>query len=89
MYTSLRSTEKYRVSSACVPEIGVDAFKSPFSSCPCVLDPQFLHGRGREEVMKFVKDLYGFGDYAAGNVVMLLGFYEEVPMDSETVSSRG
>ena len=36
-----------------------------------------------------MKGLYGFGDYAAGNVVMLLGFYEEVPMDSETVSHGG
>lgn len=39
----------------------------------------------REEVMKFVKSLHGFGDYAAGNVAMLLGFYAEVPLDSETV----
>ncbi|CAM9805815.1 unnamed protein product, partial [Hapterophycus canaliculatus] len=39
----------------------------------------------REEVLKFVKSLYGFGDYAAGNVAMLLGYYEEVPLDSETV----
>lgn len=42
----------------------------------------------REEVLKFVKSLYGFGDYAAGNVAMLLGFYEDVPMDSETVSTK-
>ncbi|CAN0501440.1 unnamed protein product, partial [Ectocarpus sp. 8 AP-2014] len=41
--------------------------------------------RHREEVLKFVKGLYGFGDYAAGNVAMLLGFYEDIPMDSETV----
>lgn len=46
-----------------------------------------FHKRGREEVLKFVKGLYGFGDYAAGNVAMLLGFYEDVPMDSETVSA--
>eukprot|EP00903_Cladosiphon_okamuranus_P016401 g15123.t1 len=51
------------------------------------VDPDWLEapGRTREEVFKFVKGLHGFGDYAAGNVVMLLGFYEEVPMDSETV----
>lgn len=39
-------------------------------------------------MLKFVKSLYGFGDYAAGNVAMLLGFYEDVPMDSETVSGE-
>ncbi|CAM9806113.1 unnamed protein product [Pylaiella littoralis] len=51
------------------------------------VDPDWLEApeRTREEVLKFVKNLYGFGDYAAGNVAMLLGFYEEVPMDSETV----
>lgn len=38
--------------------------------------------------MKFVKSLHGFGDYAAGNVAMLLGFYEEIPLDSETVGQR-
>lgn len=37
-------------------------------------------------MLKFVKNLYGFGDYAAGNVAMLLGFYNEIPLDSETVS---
>lgn len=35
-----------------------------------------------------MKGLHGFGDFAANNVAMLLGFYEEVPMDSETVSRR-
>eukprot|EP00752_Nemacystus_decipiens_P002655 g2484.t1 len=51
------------------------------------VDPDWLEApeRKREEVLKFVKCLHGFGDYAAANVVMLLGFYEEVPMDSETV----
>ncbi|CAM9547081.1 unnamed protein product [Laminaria digitata] len=51
------------------------------------IDPAWLEApeRTREEVMKFVKSLHGFGDYAAGNVAMLLGFYEEVPLDSETV----
>ena len=48
---------------------------------PIPADPKML----RDEVFKFVKNLYGFGDYAAGNVTMLLGFYEEVPLDSETV----
>lgn len=57
-------------------------FSPPPSSRPIF----FL--RGREEVLKFVKGLHGFGDYAAGNVAMLLGFYEEVPLDSETVSLR-
>ncbi len=50
--------------------------------------PPFVFSGGREEVLKFVKGLHGFGDYAAGNVAMLLGFYEEVPLDSETVSRR-
>ncbi|CAM9701062.1 unnamed protein product [Ascophyllum nodosum] len=51
------------------------------------VDPKWLGAgeRTRDEVFKFVKNLYGFGDYAAGNVTMLLGFYEEVPLDSETV----
>ncbi|CAM9977428.1 unnamed protein product [Ectocarpus sp. 12 AP-2014] len=51
------------------------------------VDPAWLEApeRTREEVLTFVKSLYGFGDYAAGNVAMLLGFYEDIPMDSETV----
>lgn len=57
---------------------------SVFVSLSC--GPVTSHKCGREEILKFVKGLYGFGDYAAGNVVMLLGFYEGVPMDSETVS---
>lgn len=52
----------------------------------CVYMPVLVTPRAcREEVMKFVKSLYGFGDYAASNVAMLLGFYAEVPLDSETV----
>lgn len=36
-------------------------------------------------MLSFVKKLHGFGDFAASNVAMLLGFYDLVPMDSETV----
>ena len=52
------------------------------------MQPPTRYVCNREEVKKFVKGLHGFGDFAANNVAMLLGFYEEVPMDSETVSRR-
>lgn len=41
--------------------------------------------RLRDEVVSYVKKLHGFGDFAASNVGMLLGFYDAIPMDSETV----
>lgn len=49
-----------------------------------------MRGAGfcRDEVLKFVKKLHGFGDFAASNVAMHLKFYDIVPMDSETVRLR-
>lgn len=41
----------------------------------------------RGEVFAYVKGIHGFGAYAAGNVAMLLGFYDEIPLDSETVKN--
>lgn len=42
----------------------------------------------RDEIFEYVKRLYGFGEFAARNVTMLLGFYDLVPMDSETVGIK-
>ena len=40
--------------------------------------------RETEELFRAVKGLYGFGDYAANNMLQLLGHYDRLPIDTET-----
>mmetsp|Transcript_22708 Transcript_22708/g.31761 ORF Transcript_22708/g.31761 Transcript_22708/m.31761 type:complete len:302 (+) Transcript_22708:120-1025(+) len=50
------------------------------------LDLKWLEdeSRTRLEVFKRVKDIYGFGNFAAHNVCQLLGHFDSFPYDSET-----
>lgn len=41
-------------------------------------------GRTGDEVYKKVKGIYGMGEFSAHNVLQLLGYFEHVPIDTET-----
>jgi 3-methyladenine DNA glycosylase/8-oxoguanine DNA glycosylase len=41
--------------------------------------------RGSDELYDALRQIYGIGDYAASNMLQLLGHYDRVPVDSETV----
>lgn len=50
------------------------------------LDPAWYEAPGRttDELFDALKALYGFGDYAANNMLQLLGHYDRLPIDTET-----
>lgn len=50
------------------------------------LDPAWFEhpDRTTEELYDALRAIYGIGDYAAGNLLMLLGRYDHVAIDSET-----
>jgi len=50
------------------------------------VDPSWFEdpSRATDELFAKLKTLYGFGDYAANNMLQLLGRYDRLPIDSET-----
>ncbi len=50
------------------------------------LDPAWYEDPARttDELFHAIKALYGFGDYAANNMLQLLGHYDRLPIDTET-----
>ncbi|MEM6488443.1 MAG: hypothetical protein AAF677_09295 [Pseudomonadota bacterium] len=51
------------------------------------VDPAWFesHDRSVEELGEAIRALDGFGPYATANVLQLLGHYERLPIDTETV----
>jgi len=50
------------------------------------LDPSWFEDKSRttDELFKKLKSIHGFGDYAANNMLQLLGRYDRLAIDSET-----